>query len=169
MTGLRDGWKSFALMAVTTKTWSFQTTGELQLRPGTSIRQATFSVVVHLSGRRGSSAATPARGPRNCGQFCARSTGSGTAARTQSITHANAKAALMAPLYMAPPSWGGVYPSMSISIADTDAGGNSQPPLAANGFSIVFIASALFKNDNSTIGSSLISNTRPPLMACPAI
>src|SRR5262245_35721036 len=63
----------------------------------------------------------------------------------------------------------GVYPSMSISIADTDAGGNSQLPLAANGFSIVFIASALFKNDNSTIGSSLISNTRPPWMECPAI
>jgi hypothetical protein len=30
-----------------------------------------FSVALHVSGSRGSSAATPARLPRNCGQFCA--------------------------------------------------------------------------------------------------
>ena len=30
-----------------------------------------FSVALHVSGSRASSAATPARLPRNCGQFCA--------------------------------------------------------------------------------------------------
>jgi hypothetical protein len=59
------------LMAVTTNTWLPQTTGELQLRPGTSSCHAMFSVALHVSGSRASSAATPARLPLNCGQFCA--------------------------------------------------------------------------------------------------
>src|SRR5262245_19106997 len=61
----------FAFIAVTTNTWLPHTTGELQLRPGMSIFQAMFSVGLHLSGSLGSSAATPACAPRNCGQFCA--------------------------------------------------------------------------------------------------
>src|SRR5262245_61204143 len=59
-------------MAVSTNTWSPHPTGELQLRPAMSIFQATFSVVLQVSGSFGSSAATPAdRSPRNCGQCCA--------------------------------------------------------------------------------------------------
>src|SRR5262245_44795468 len=58
-------------MAVSTNTWLPHTTGELQLRPGISIFHATLSVALHVSGRRGSSAATPALVPRNCGQCCA--------------------------------------------------------------------------------------------------
>src|SRR5688572_13611587 len=57
------------LMAVTRNTSLPQTTGELQLRPGTSSFHAMFSVALHVSGSRASSAATPARLPRNCGQF----------------------------------------------------------------------------------------------------
>jgi hypothetical protein len=57
------------LIAVTTNTWLPQTTGELQLRPGTSSCHAMFSVALHVSGSRASSGATPARLPRNCGQF----------------------------------------------------------------------------------------------------
>ena len=44
---------------------------------------ATFSVVVQVSGSRGSSGATPACGPRNCGQFCAWAVRAGTAVRTR--------------------------------------------------------------------------------------
>src|SRR5688572_7638418 len=57
------------LMAVTRNTSLPQTTGELQLRPGTSRVHAMFSVALHVSGSRASSGATPARLPRNCGQF----------------------------------------------------------------------------------------------------
>src|SRR5439155_3239938 len=51
------------------------------------------------------------------------------------------------------------YP-ISSSTADTDAAGNSQTPPALRGFSTVFITSALFRYDNSTVGSALISKTR---------
>src|SRR5262245_12179707 len=57
----------FVFTAVVTKTWSPQATGELQLRPGISIFQATFCVSLQVSGRAGLSAATPEREPRNCG------------------------------------------------------------------------------------------------------
>ena len=56
------------LITVVTKTWSPHTTGELQPTPGTSSVQTMFSVVLHRSGSAGSFSATPAEGPRNCGQ-----------------------------------------------------------------------------------------------------
>src|SRR5688572_14667396 len=74
-------------MTVSTNTWLPQTTGELQLRPGISIFQAMFSVVLHRSGSRVSSAATPARSPRNCGQFCACAVAEYT--RAQSVEMSN--------------------------------------------------------------------------------
>jgi hypothetical protein len=43
-------------------------TGELQPIPGMSIFHTTFSVELHVSGRAGSSSATPAEGPRKRGQ-----------------------------------------------------------------------------------------------------
>src|SRR2546430_9194044 len=45
------------------------------------------------------------------------------------------------------------FPAISSSTADSEAAGNSQTPSAANGFSSVFITSALFKYDSSTVGS----------------
>ena len=54
---------------VRTKTWSPQTMGDAQPRPGTSTRHATFSSRPQLSGSAGSSATTPAASPRNCGQL----------------------------------------------------------------------------------------------------
>src|SRR4029434_147689 len=60
---------STVLMAVVTKTWSPQTTGELQDRPGTSIFQTMFCVGPHASGNDGWSAATPPSAPRNRGQL----------------------------------------------------------------------------------------------------
>jgi hypothetical protein len=62
-----------------------------------------------------------------------------------------------------------IQPPISNSMADTDAAGNSQLPFVVNGFAIVFITAALFRKDNSTIGSSLISNTRPLRMELRAI
>src|SRR2546429_9763070 len=56
-------------MADVTMTWSSQTMGELQPRPGISVFHATFSVSLHVSGRAGSSAMTPALGPRNLGHW----------------------------------------------------------------------------------------------------
>src|SRR5688572_28128858 len=58
-------------MAEVRKTWSSQTIGELQPRPGTSTFQTTFWVSLQESGRPGSSATTPAFGPRNCGHWSA--------------------------------------------------------------------------------------------------
>ena len=54
---------------VRTKTWSPQTIGDAQPRPGTSTRHATFSSEPQRSGRAGSSGTTPAVSPRNCGQL----------------------------------------------------------------------------------------------------
>ena len=54
---------------VSTKTWSPQTMGDAQPRPGTSTRQTTFSSRPQRSGRAGSSATTPAASPRNRGQL----------------------------------------------------------------------------------------------------
>jgi hypothetical protein len=67
-----SGWSApLALTAAVTKTCSPHTIGELHPRPGTSIFQTMFSVALQESGRAGSSAATPARLPRNCGQLSA--------------------------------------------------------------------------------------------------
>ncbi|MCY4509287.1 MAG: hypothetical protein OXG35_20350, partial [Acidobacteria bacterium] len=66
-----------ALMAEVTKIVSSQTTGELQLRPGRSIFQTTFSVSLQVSGRAGSSPTSPAFGPRNCAHYAP--TGAGAA------------------------------------------------------------------------------------------
>src|SRR4030095_14708229 len=55
------------LIAEVTNTWSPQTTGELQLCPGTEIFHATFSLSLHVSGSAGSSSATPACSPRTGG------------------------------------------------------------------------------------------------------
>src|SRR5215471_11478564 len=52
-----------------TNIWSPQTEGELQPVPGISLVHATFSVVLHLSGRLGSSATPSDPGPRNPGQL----------------------------------------------------------------------------------------------------
>src|SRR5215471_7258989 len=52
-----------------TNIWSPQTAGELQPVPGTSVFHATFSVVLHLSGRLGSSATPSEPGPLNPGQL----------------------------------------------------------------------------------------------------
>src|SRR5262245_10832625 len=57
------------LMALVTKTWSPQTTGELQPSPGMLAFQTTFSVSLHTSGSDGSSSPIPACVPRNCGHW----------------------------------------------------------------------------------------------------
>ena len=62
--GIGSG-SSPALIADVTKTWSPDTTGELQLRPGMSVFQTTFSVSLHVSGKARSSGTSPAFGPRN--------------------------------------------------------------------------------------------------------
>ncbi len=51
---------------------SFQTTGELQPVPGTAVVHTTLSVVLQVSGSRGSSATPRAPGPRNWGHSCAK-------------------------------------------------------------------------------------------------
>src|SRR5215467_8863775 len=52
-----------------TNIWSPQTAGELHPAPGIWVVQATFSVVLHLSGRLGSSATPSEPGPLNPGQL----------------------------------------------------------------------------------------------------
>src|SRR5205823_8300830 len=65
-----------SLTTEVTKTRSPQTTGDDQPRPGISVRQATFFVVLHESGSFLPSATGPAEPPRNCGQLSsARTTG----------------------------------------------------------------------------------------------
>ena len=49
--------------------WSPQTTGEDHPRPGTVVFHATFSVVLHVSGRPEASTSPEECGPRNCGQL----------------------------------------------------------------------------------------------------
>src|SRR5216117_94412 len=71
LTGFSGGLGCLASIAVRTNTWLPHTTGELQLRPGMSIFQATLSVALHVSGSFGSSGTTPALVPRNCGHCCA--------------------------------------------------------------------------------------------------
>src|SRR5262245_20054013 len=56
-----------SLMADVTKTWSFQTTGELQLNPSIGVVHRTLCVLLHVSGSALLSATTPASGPRNRG------------------------------------------------------------------------------------------------------
>src|SRR5438093_7970888 len=75
LTGFSGGLGCLVLIAVRTNTWLPHTTGELQLRPGISIFQATLSVALQVSGSFGSSGATPALVPRNCGQCCASAAG----------------------------------------------------------------------------------------------
>src|SRR5205814_3770673 len=65
-----SGWSALVvLIAAVTNTWSPHTTGELHPRPGISRFQATLCEASQVSGSAGSSAATPERSPRNCGQF----------------------------------------------------------------------------------------------------
>src|SRR5437870_6913792 len=63
---------STELTTEVTKMLSPHTVGELQPVPGISVFQATFWLVLQVSGRLGSSATPSEPGPRNCAQlFCA--------------------------------------------------------------------------------------------------
>ena len=53
------------------------------------------------------------------------------------------------------------------SIAETDAAGNSKVLLDGHAFSRVCMTSALFKEESSTVGSAVISKTRPLTMFFP--
>ena len=59
--------------------------GELQLRPGMSISQATFSVRLHVSGKDGSSGTAPASGPRKRVQRASSSAEEPAAESTETI------------------------------------------------------------------------------------
>ena len=74
---------------VSTKTWSPQTIGDAQPRPGTSTRQTTFSSGPQRSGRAGSSATTPAVSPRNCGQLVWAAPGEALSRKTQTPSALN--------------------------------------------------------------------------------
>src|SRR4029077_13643974 len=75
--------KAPGLTADVTITWSPQTIGDDQPRPGTSARQPTLIVVDHLTGSVSIADTARPDGPRNCGQV--RSGGAG-AAGTDAVT-----------------------------------------------------------------------------------
>src|SRR3954466_9547956 len=81
------------LTAVVTITWSPQTIGEDQPRPGTSALHPTLMVVDHLSGRLSIAETARPAGPRNCGHV--RSAGAG-ATGTNAVTKNNRAAVKIA-------------------------------------------------------------------------
>ena len=60
-----------------TMTWSPQTIGDDQARPGTSALQATLIVVDHVAGRLATSDTARPAWPRNCGQLVSGGAGAG--------------------------------------------------------------------------------------------
>ena len=79
---MRGSSSSPSLMTVVRKMRSPQTTGDDQPSPGTGVFQTTFSVVLQVSGSRGSSSTVDmASAPRKAGQFSDAAAGGAAAAR----------------------------------------------------------------------------------------
>src|SRR5215471_6564187 len=75
---------AFALMAVVRNTWSPQTIGDDQPRPGTSAFHATLIVVDHVFGSESIVDTPRPAWPRNCGHVASAGTGgAGTSAVTK--------------------------------------------------------------------------------------
>src|SRR5262249_6995191 len=104
-----------------TKMLSPQTAGELHPAPGISVFHATFSVLLQVSGRFGSSATPSEPGPRNPGQLSA-----AEAAATVRISIINVNATITLLVISSPLG----FPPGSVAASHASASGSVRGSLA---------------------------------------